>query len=134
MCNYYHCSFHNQLKNNPTFMNGKVNKRVDGLLHLLLKYEINSFFNRQTKELMWKHNRKEAREKERHQLGSRIADKDFKASKFILAHTAHWLLTLLHMNGLGLNIKNNIVQSAYLPITTILNAWGSFYLNQFYRR
>ena len=85
------------------------------------------------KEFMWKH-RKEAIEKERHQLGSRIADKDFKASKFILAHTAHWLLTLLHMNGLGLTYKNNIVQSAYLPITTVLNEWGSFHLNQFYRR
>jgi hypothetical protein len=58
-------------------MNGKVNKRVDGLLHLLLKYETNTFFNRQTKELMWKYNRKEAREKERHQLGSHIADKDY---------------------------------------------------------
>lgn len=74
------CSFHNQLKNNPGFMNGKVNKRVDGLLHLLLKYENNTFFNRQTKELMWKYNRKEAREKERHHLGSCIADEDFKVS------------------------------------------------------
>ena len=69
-------------------MNGKVNKRVDGLLHLLLKYETNSFFNRQTKELMWKYNRKEAREKEQHQLGSCIADKDFKAST---NHTVSYL-------------------------------------------
>jgi len=62
-------------------MNGKVNKRIDGLLHLLLKYETNSFFNRQTKELMWKYNWKAAREKERHQLGSRIAHEDFKVSE-----------------------------------------------------
>lgn len=75
------CSFHNQLKNNPAFMNGKVNKRVDSLLHLLLKYETNTFFNRKTKELMWKYNRKAARENERHTLGSRIVDKDFKVRK-----------------------------------------------------
>ncbi len=76
----YNCSFHNQLKNNPGFMHGKVNKRVDGLLNLLLKYETNAFFNRQTKDLMWKYNRKAAREKERHQFGLRIANTDYKVS------------------------------------------------------
>ena len=70
-------------------MNGKVNKRIDGLLHLLLKYETNSFFNRQTKELMWKYNRKEAREKERHQLGTHIAYKDFKAS-ILITYSLVW--------------------------------------------
>ena len=64
-------------------MNGKVNKKVDGLLNLLLKYETNTFFTRQTKELMWKYKRKEAREKEGHQLGSCISDKDFK----VIQHT-----------------------------------------------
>ena len=59
-------------------MNGKVNKRVNCLINLLLKYETNMFFNRQTKELMWKYNRKEAKEKERHLLGKGIAHKDFK--------------------------------------------------------
>ena len=49
-------SFHNQLKNNPGYMDGKVNKRVDCLVHLLLKYEVDMFFNRQTKDLMWKYN------------------------------------------------------------------------------
>ena len=73
----YLSSFHNQLKNNPGLMNGKVNKRVDCLINLLLKYETNMFFNRQTKELMWKYNRKEAREKQRHQLGKNIDEKDF---------------------------------------------------------
>lgn len=57
-------SFHNQLKINPGYMDGKVNKRVDCLVHLLLKYEVDLFFNRQIKDLMWKYNRKEARKKQ----------------------------------------------------------------------
>ena len=59
-------------------MNGKVNKRVDGLLHILMKYEIHTFFNRQTKELMWKYNKKVARERERHQQGMKIDHNDFQ--------------------------------------------------------
>lgn len=57
-------------------MNGKVNERVDDLVHLLLKYE-NLFFNRQTKDLMWKHNHKQTREKEWHQQGMKINPTDF---------------------------------------------------------
>lgn len=59
-------SFHNQ---RSEYMDGKANKRVDNLICLLLKYENNAFFNRKTKETMWKYNRKEAREKEKHLLG-----------------------------------------------------------------
>ena len=59
-------------------MNGKVNKRVDGLLHILMKYEIHTFFNRQTKELMWKYNKKVARERERHQQRMKIDHSDFQ--------------------------------------------------------
>ena len=59
-------------------MDGKVNKRVDCLLHLLLKYEVDLLFNRQTKDLMWKYNRKEAKEKQRHQSGIKINPKDFE--------------------------------------------------------
>ena len=61
-------------------MGGKVNKREDNLIYLLLKYEENSFLNRKTKEVMWKYNRKEAREKERHQLGLQISHDDFKVN------------------------------------------------------
>ena len=78
MYNLDNRSFHNQLKNNPGYMDGKVNKRVDCLLHLLLKYEVDLFFNRQTKDLMWKYNRKEAKEKQRHQSGIKINPKDFE--------------------------------------------------------
>ncbi len=41
-----------------------------------MKYET-SAFNRQTKDLMWKYNRKAA---ERHQFGLRIANTDYKFS------------------------------------------------------
>ena len=83
MCKLYYTnstqsSFHNQLKNNPGYMDGKVNKRVDCLVHLLLNYEVDLFFNKQTKDLMWKHNRKEARENQRHQHGIKINDEDFE--------------------------------------------------------
>ena len=71
-------SFHNQLKNNPGYMDGKVNERVDCLVHLLLKFEVDLFFNSQTKDLMWKYNCKEAREKQRHQSGIKIDPKDFE--------------------------------------------------------
>ncbi len=67
-------------------MNGKVNKRVDCLLNLLLKY---MFFNGQTKELMWKYNRKEAKEKQRHQLGKNIAHKDFEVP--LRHHKEHYI-------------------------------------------
>lgn len=59
-------------------MDGKVNRRVDCLVHLLLNYEVDLFFNKQTKDLMWKHNRKEARENQRHQHGIKINDEDFE--------------------------------------------------------
>jgi len=59
-------------------MNGKVNKRVDGLLHILMKYELHTFYNKQTKELMWKYNKKAAKEKERHQHGMNIDHNDFQ--------------------------------------------------------
>lgn len=88
-------------------MNGKVNKRVDGLLHLLLKYETNTFFNRQTKELMWKYNRKEAREKERHQLGSLIADKDFKVIFRGYAVAIIHLHTQLYTPWISYSHRNN---------------------------
>ena len=44
---YVHCcinvsSFHNQLK--TTYLNGKVNRRVDFLIHHLLQYEKDAFF------------------------------------------------------------------------------------------
>ena len=55
-----------------------MNRRVDCLVHLLLKYEVDMFYNRQTKDLMWKYNRKEAREKERHHLGINISQEDFE--------------------------------------------------------
>lgn len=59
-------------------MDGKVNRRVDCLVHLLLKYEVDMFFNRKTKDLMWKYNRREAREKERHNSGMKIDHEEFE--------------------------------------------------------
>ena len=59
-----------------------MNRRVDCFVHILLKYEVDMFFNRQTKDniIMWKYNRKEAKEKERHHLGINISNADFEVT------------------------------------------------------
>ena len=36
------CSFHNQLK--ATYLNGKLNRRVNFLIHHLLQYEKDAYF------------------------------------------------------------------------------------------
>ena len=43
-------SFHNQLK--TTYLNGKVNRRVDFLIHHLLQYEKDAFFRYKMNRLL----------------------------------------------------------------------------------
>ena len=75
-----HFSFHNKLKNNPSYLNCKVNKRVDFLLTVLLRIEEDMFFDRQRKNMQWKRNRRQQKEESRHQLATRIPDTDILVS------------------------------------------------------
>ena len=50
MC-VYPFSFHNKLKNNPRYLDHKVNRRLDDLLHVLFKFESDMYTARKTKEV-----------------------------------------------------------------------------------
>ena len=67
------CSFHNKLKTNPAYFGGKMNRRVDYLLHTLLKFEEDMFLARQQKLLGMKSNRKATKERKRHEHGAQLA-------------------------------------------------------------
>ena len=60
------------LKNNPSYLNYKVNKRVDFLL-TVLQIEEDMFFDWQWKNMQWKRNR---RYQKGHQLATTIPDTD----------------------------------------------------------
>ena len=60
-------SFHNKLKYNPAYLGGQMNKRVDGMISVLLQIEEDMFFRRQRKQLKWHTNPKLSKEQERHQ-------------------------------------------------------------------
>ena len=68
-------SFHNQLK--TVHLNGKVNRRVDYLLHHLLQYEKDVFFNYQrTRRLPLAASSKMRKEANRHDRGLQIPASD----------------------------------------------------------
>ena len=68
-------SFHNQLK--TVHLNGKVNRRVDYLLHHLLQYEKDVFFNYQrTRQLPSAASSKMRKEANRHDRGLQIPASD----------------------------------------------------------
>ena len=69
-------SFHNKLKCNPAYLNSRVNKRVDYLLTVLLRIEEDMFFSRKLKDLHWKRNKREVKEKTRHESGLAIPKED----------------------------------------------------------
>ena len=64
-------SFHNQLK--TVHLNGKVNRRVDFLVHLLLEYEKDALFRyKSARQLPPATNKKVKEEQSRHQRGLQI--------------------------------------------------------------
>ena len=70
-------SFHNQLKTNH--LNGKVNRRVDFLLHHLLQYEKDAYFNyKRNHQLPPAINRKAREDMSRHSRGLSIPVKDIQ--------------------------------------------------------
>lgn len=70
-------------------MNGRVNKRIDKLVTILLQFEENMFFERQQKRLMWKPNRKFVQEQTRHEKGAAIPDEDIQVNNY--AWLCSWL-------------------------------------------
>ena len=67
---YFIYSFHNKLKS--TYLDGKVNRRVDFLLDVLLCMERDQFFKYMYKTRMLQVNPKEQSEKQRHERGLQI--------------------------------------------------------------
>ena len=61
-------------------MDGRVNKRVDKLITLLLRLEEDLFFGRQQKELTWRPNRRLNEERERHGRAQQIKAADIEVS------------------------------------------------------
>ena len=66
------CSFHNKLKNNPSYLGGKFNRRVYYLLQTLMKIEEDMFLTRQQKMLGLRSNRKAMKEGDRHKSGLQL--------------------------------------------------------------
>ena len=44
-------SFHNKLKNHSRYLDHKPNRRLDDLIHTLLKYKCDMFMSKQTKQV-----------------------------------------------------------------------------------
>ena len=63
------CSFHNKLKNIPSYLGGKFNRRVDYLLQTLMKIEEDMFLTRQQKMLGLRSAMKEG---DRHKSGLQL--------------------------------------------------------------
>ena len=64
-------SFHNKLK--TTYLNGKVNRRVDVLLEVLLKVEHDQYFRYELKHRLQQQNKVVTRDHCRHKRGLSIA-------------------------------------------------------------
>ena len=81
--NLFNHSFHNKLKYNPSYMDGRANRRVDKLLTMLLKFEEDMFFTRQQQELMWVPNKVHIDENKRHLKALGFKSDDIKVSMSI---------------------------------------------------
>lgn len=71
-------SFHNKLK--TVYLNGKVNRRIDVLLDLLLKVEHDSFFNYEVKHRLQQPNRAVFRVEDAHRRGMSISPEKINVS------------------------------------------------------
>ena len=71
-------SFHNKLK--TVYLNGKVNRRIDVLLDLLLKIEHDSFFQYELKHRLLQPNKVAFRVDDAHRRGMSISPKKVNVS------------------------------------------------------
>ena len=55
VCILSYNSFHNKLKNHPRYLDHKLNRRLDDLIHILLKYECDMFMAQQAKQVRYMH-------------------------------------------------------------------------------
>lgn len=77
--NYANFSFHNKLK--TTYLDGKVNRRVDYLLDTLIRMERDYFFRHMYKTQMLQNSPKDQSEIQRHERGISIPITAVKVSK-----------------------------------------------------
>ena len=72
-------SFHNQLKS--MYLNGKVNRRVDFLVHHLLQYEKDAFFHyKKDRQLLPAMLKKTKKEMNHHQRGLQVPESNVQVS------------------------------------------------------
>lgn len=71
-------SFHNKLK--TVYLHGKMNRRIDFLLHVLLQVEKDNFFNYVRKSKVATVNRQMNEEATRHQNGMLIPESSIKVT------------------------------------------------------
>ncbi|XP_065902011.1 uncharacterized protein [Dysidea avara] len=73
-------SFHSKLKTNPRYLNHHVNRRCDDLVEVLLKFEVDQFYDRMRKEVMLtpQHASTKVDGEERHTQGEAIPDVSIK--------------------------------------------------------
>ena len=76
----YLSSFHNKLK--TVYLNGKVNRRIDVLLDLLLKVEHDSFFQYELKHRLLQPNKVTFRIEDAHKRGMSISPKKVNVRKY----------------------------------------------------
>lgn len=52
-CNHFKRSFHNKLKNHPRYLDHKPNRQLDDLIHILLKFESDTYMAQRTKQVTY---------------------------------------------------------------------------------
>ena len=84
------CSFHNKLK--TSYLNGKVNRRVDVLLEVLLKIEHDQYFQYEMKNRLQQQNKIVKRDHCRHKRGMSIPCSKVEVLLiFIITMSMGWL-------------------------------------------
>ena len=92
---FYIHSFHNSLKTH--YLNGKVNRRVDYFIHVLLEVEVDYIFIYNQRRVLNGFNPKTLQEEERHKQGLNI---DAQLMQVVPMHThviTSWHQLMQHM-------------------------------------
>ena len=92
------CSFHNKLK--TSYLNGKVNRRVDVLLEVLLKIEHDQYFQYEMKHRLQQQNKIVKRDHCRHKRGMSIP-----CSKVEVIYNVHELVRCVYVQHVGCQWK-----------------------------
>ena len=111
-------SFHNKLK--TVYLNGKVNRRIDVLLDLLLKVEHDSFFQYELKHRLLQPNKVAFRVEDAHKRGMSISPKKVNVRKYkvhmlyIIIINLYYRKSLIHSGIYRVNLETTL-QVILLP-------------------